>query len=129
MRQDNETTFRTLIDRGFNRGELDVVDEIVAPEFVEHQFSSRPHPPGPAAVKAIIGDIRRMMPDAHLAIEDVAVAGDKVWARIVATGTAAGTPVRIDVIDVARFMDGKMIEHWGVPDRFAMLVQTGALGR
>lgn len=129
MGNDNEKKFRTLIDRGFNQGELEVVDEIVSPDFVEHQFSSRPHPPGPAAVKAIIGDVRRMMPDARLSIEDVAVSGDKVWARIVATGTTSGKPVRIDVIDIARFVDGKMIEHWGVPDRFAALVQTGALGR
>jgi hypothetical protein len=24
--------------------------------------------------------------------------------------------------------DGRVVEHWGVPDRLAVLVQTGALG-
>ncbi|MCT1804101.1 ester cyclase [Kocuria carniphila] len=33
------------------------------------------------------------------------------------------------MIDVARVVDGQIIEHWGVPDRFALLAQTGVLGR
>jgi predicted ester cyclase len=33
------------------------------------------------------------------------------------------------VLDVARIVNGQMVEHWGVPDRFAMLAQTGVLNR
>jgi len=33
------------------------------------------------------------------------------------------------VIDVARVADGRITEHWGVPDRFAVLAQTGVLDR
>jgi predicted SnoaL-like aldol condensation-catalyzing enzyme len=32
-------------------------------------------------------------------------------------------------MDVCRFKDGQIVEHWGVPDRFAVLAQTGALDR
>jgi hypothetical protein len=31
--------------------------------------------------------------------------------------------VAIDVVDICRFADGKLFEHWGVPDRFALLHQ------
>ena len=31
----------------------------------------------------------------------------------------------IDVIDIARFENGNMVEHWGVPDRLACLLQLG----
>ena len=31
----------------------------------------------------------------------------------------------IDVIDIARFEDGKMVEHWGVPDRLGGMMQLG----
>lgn len=31
--------------------------------------------------------------------------------------------------NVARVVDGRIVEHWGVPDRFAILAQTGALDR
>ena len=59
------------------------------------------------------------------AVED----GDTVWARGKVTGADphSGKPVAIDVIDVCRFADGKLVEHWGVPDRFALLHQIGAL--
>jgi predicted ester cyclase len=33
------------------------------------------------------------------------------------------------VIDVARIVDGQIVEHRGVPDRFALLAQTGVLDR
>jgi predicted ester cyclase len=36
-----------------------------------------------------------------------------------------GKPISIDVIDVAPFADGQMIEHWGVPDRMSILQQLG----
>ena len=44
-------------------------------------------------------------------------------------GPPSGRPVDITVLDVTRVVDGRMVEHWGVPDRFAMLAQTGILDR
>jgi predicted ester cyclase len=38
-----------------------------------------------------------------------------------------GKNFSIDVIDIAKFENGKIIEHWGVPDRFAMMMQLGFL--
>ena len=62
-------------------------------------------------------------------MEAVVEVGDTVWARGKVTGAdpRSGKPVAIDVIDVCRFADGKLVEHWGVPDRFALLHQIGAL--
>jgi predicted ester cyclase len=37
--------------------------------------------------------------------------------------------VEITVVDIARVVDGRIIEHWGVPDRFALLAQAGVLDR
>lgn len=55
--------------------------------------------------------------------------GDKVWARMVARGTdlSSGKPIEMSVMDVCRFEGGMMVEHWGVPDRFAMIHQLGLL--
>jgi predicted ester cyclase len=44
-------------------------------------------------------------------------------------GPPTGKPITITVMDVCRFENGKIVEHWGVPDRFAMLVQLGLLPR
>ncbi len=32
-----------------------------------------------------------------------------------------GRKLEIDVIDIGRFSDGKMVEHWGVPDQIGMM--------
>jgi predicted ester cyclase len=88
-------------------------------------------------VKAAIRDVHAMAPDLRFTIEDAAVDGDTIWVRVRGRGTAtgpffgppSGRPLDFTVIDVARVVDGRIVEHWGVPDRFAVLAQTGVLAR
>ena len=35
--------------------------------------------------------------------------------------------MEIDVFDLLRVEDGRIVEHWGVPDRFALMHQLGLL--
>ena len=70
-----------LIDEGFNKGNLAVVDEIVAPDAKEHQFFGPNHPDGPEGTKLVITDLRRLFPDFTLTINDMVAEGDKVWTR------------------------------------------------
>lgn len=130
-----ETVVRRLIDEGFSQGRLEVADELVADESIEHQNFGPDHAPGADGVKAVISSLRRAFSDFELTIEDLVVAGDVVWTRNVATGTndgsfmgrpPTGLPIRIDVFDVLRVVDGKVVEHWGVPDRLGVLMQLGA---
>ena len=134
MSSDPETTARRLIDEGFNRGNLDVCDELAADDLVEHQNFGPDHAPGAAGVKAVISSLRRGFSDFHLEIEDIAVDGDKVWLRMAGSGTndgpfmgnpPTGRRMRTDVFDVLRVRDGKVVEHWGVPDRLGTLFQLG----
>lgn len=128
-----ETLFHRLIDEGFNRGDLAVIDEIVAPEFVEHQRGAHG---GIDGVKGTIDFLRAAHPDLVLKIEDTAVASDTIWARLRCTGTqtgalpglpATGKPFTIDVMDICRAENGKLVEHWGVADQLGLLEQIGAL--
>jgi len=132
------TVMRRILDEGFATGDGAVLDEICAPDFVEHQFGLAGA--GAAAiahVKAAIADVHRAVPDMTFTIEDSVTHGDTVWVRVRARGTAtgpffgppSGRSVDITVIDVARVVDGLIVEHWGVPDRFALLAQTGVLER
>lgn len=127
-----------LLKDGFETGDGSVVDEVCADDFVEHQFGAEARgEEARANVKAMMRDLHGMAPDVHFTVEDSVVDGDTVWARMTVTGTntgplfgrpSSGKPFRITVFDVLRVADGKAVEHWGVPDRFAVLVQTGALG-
>lgn len=130
--------FSSIIERGFNEGDLEVLDDLVSPDFVEHQFETSGQPATPGGTHllgSVVEQLRRGAGDFHLEIEDAVVSGDTVWARLRATGTdtggqlghpPTGKPFEITVIDVARFEDGQMVEHWGVPDRLGVLLQTGA---
>jgi len=132
------TVLRRIFDEGFATGDTAVVDEVVSPDLVEHQFGLA----GTGAdaishVKDAICRVHRAVPDMVFTIEDAVHTGDTVWVRVQGRGTAtgpyfgppSGRPVQITVIDIARVVDGRITEHWGVPDRFALLAQTGALDR
>jgi len=127
-----------MLHEGFATGNADIVDELCSPDLVEHQFGlSGSGREAIDKVKRGIIDVHRAMPDIRFTIGDWAEHGDTVWVRAEAIATQTGpfigpptgAPVRLTVIDVARVVDGKIVEHWGVPDRFAILAQTGQLKR
>ena len=85
-------------------------------------------------MRAVIASLRRAFSDFHLAIDELVIAGDTAWLRMVATGTndgsfmghpPTGRRFRAQVFDVIRVREGRMVEHWGVPDRLGVLVQLG----
>ena len=132
------SVMRRMFDEGFATGETAVVDELCAADLVEHQFGMA----GAGAeaieqVKQAIRDVHKATPDISFTIEDSVERGDTIWVRVRAQGTAtgpffgppSGRPVDITVVDIARVVDGRIVEHWGVPDRFALLAQTGVLRR
>jgi predicted ester cyclase len=133
MTVSHEAIYRRLIEEGFNQGNLAVVDELVAPGAREHQRGSKD---GVEGTKATINYLRSVFPDFKITIDEVVVSGDKVWARQTGGGTNLGsfaghppTGVKafIDVIDVVRIEDGKIVEHWGVPDQLGMMLQLGLI--
>jgi predicted ester cyclase len=132
------TVMRRMFDEGFAAGDPAVVDELCSPDVVEHQFGLA----GTGAeaiqhVKDAIVDVHIAIPDISFLIEDAVVDGDTIWVRVRGRGTATGpffgppSGRRLDftVVDIARVVDGRIVEHWGVPDRFAILAQTGVLER
>ena len=126
---ENAALFRTIIERGFNQGDVSVADEVCAAKLIEHEYLAPTDLPGPDILKTQIRQARVEVTNLHLTIGDMAVDGDKIWARSICTGTdpRSGKAVSMTVIDICRFENGKLAEHWGVPDRFAMLHQAGAL--
>lgn len=131
---DPETVLRRLLQEGFCEGHLEVCDELVAEHVIEHQRFGPDHADGPEGVKAVIRALRAACSDFRLEIEDLVVDGDLAWSRNVGSGTndgsfmghpPTGRRMRVDVFDVVRVRDGKIVEHWGVPDRLGALFQLG----
>jgi steroid delta-isomerase-like uncharacterized protein len=134
--EQNEEIFRRLIVEGFNKGYLNKLDELFASDFKEHQNGVEPSTL--EGLKTMIRELRSVLPDLNVTIEDITADGDKVWARLVGRGThrgnfmgvpPTGKAVTVDIIDVCRFEEGKIVEHWGVPDRLGMMEQLGTMQR
>jgi predicted ester cyclase len=126
--------FRRVVEEAYSQGDLKVLDDVFAPGFVEHQAGIVP--PTVDGVKGSIAFLRAAFPDLRLSLEEIVASGDKTWARITARGShqgpfmgvpPTGKPFAITVLDVCRFENGKVVEHWGVADQLALMAQIGAL--
>lgn len=132
---DHAVTMRRLHDL-LRAGDIDGFGVLLADDFVDHEEL-----PGLAPTKDGAIAFFRMhvaaFPDLRMAPEDVIAGGDKVVARVRATGThrgafmglsPTGRRVEVQFIDIIRFgADGRAREHWGVFDQLAMLQQLGAI--
>ena len=132
---DHSGTMRRLYDR-INAGDIDGFSALMADDFIEHEAL-----PGLAPTKAGVAAFFRMylaaFPDMRMVPEDVIASGNKVVARVRATGThkgafmgmpPSGKRVEVALIDIITFGDdGLAREHWGVMDQLAMLQQLGAI--
>jgi len=121
----------------FNQGTISLVDELLAPDFVEHEQLPPGVPPGREALKVLPAMFRRAFPDFKVAIDDVIGEGDKVVVRSTWSGThngdfmgiaPTGQRVSFEVIDILRLAGGaggKFVEHWGQMDNMALMQQLG----
>lgn len=128
----NEQIFRVLIEEGFSNGDVTVFDQHTSPDFIENQHGMIPQ--NVEGVKNAIRHLHSAFPDFSLSIEDLVSHGDRVWGRMTGRGTQkgqfgpmppTGKKMEITVIDIMRFKDGKLVEHWGVPDRLSAMEQLG----
>lgn len=129
----NVEQLERLLLEGFGEGYISVLDELVAEEVVEHQLG---HRPGRDGLRDTILALREAFPDLSYAVIQTVEDEDKVWGHFRARGTnegpfmgqpPTGGKMEVDVIDIARFKNGKVVEHWGVPDRLGILFQLGLL--
>jgi len=123
--------FRQIVEEGIGRGDESVLEAYVAEDVVEHQ---RGNPQGLEGAKGVARTLNSWMRDFSLTVEAITVTGDMVWTRNRARGInrapvmgfgPSGGPVEVDVIDIGRFSDGKLVEHWGIADQLGLLMQVG----
>lgn len=125
----------TLI-AGINEGNLGVIDELFHDDFVEHEELPPGIPEGKEAPRALFAMLLSAFPDFQYTVEEMLQDGEKVVVRARFSGTHDGgefmgipeTGKRFDiaVIDIMEYSGDRLIGHWGVIDRAAMMEQLGA---
>jgi predicted ester cyclase len=132
----NKAIMQRWVEEGFNQGKLDVVDEVVAPDYVLESTTPTEQLPGPEGSKNGILEIRRIFPDLHVTIEDQVAEGGKVVTRYSATGTQmgefmgiapTGKQVTMNWLAIDRFEGGKLVRGWDIADYLGLFQQLGAV--
>jgi steroid delta-isomerase-like uncharacterized protein len=88
MSEKQETIVRRSIEEVWNKGKLDVVDQLFTNDFVSHDPVNQTR--GLPAFKGVVTKYRSAFPDCRLDIDDIFSAGDKVVVRWQYSGTHKG---------------------------------------
>lgn len=132
-----QTTHKALVHRFFaealSQADWPLLDTLVAPTYIEHELV-----PGLLPVRDSLKQkyelLRQGCPDLRFEVEELLTSGDRVTARVTVRGTntapflgraATGRAFAADKLSVFRIAGGQIVEHWGVFDQLAMLVQLG----
>ena len=134
--EENKAISRRADEELFNRGNLDVADELFAPNFVHHDPVSGEDWHGPESVKQYAAMMSAAFPDLYYIVEDQIAEGDKVATRYRAGGThqgelmgiaPTGNRVEITGISIMRLDGGKIEEIWENLDALGMMQQLGVI--
>jgi steroid delta-isomerase-like uncharacterized protein len=134
--QDGKSMHRRFVEEAFNRGNLDVADEIYAPSFVAHDPTTPEEQRSPGDVKRFVAMYRSAFSDGRSTVEDQVAEGDTVVYRWTYRGThdgelmgiaPTGKEVTIWGITISRIEDGKIVEEWNSWDMLGVMQQVGAV--
>ena len=119
--EENKAISRRADEEPFGRGNLEVADELSAPNFVYHDPASGEDWRSPESVKQYAAMMRAAFPDLYYTVEDQISEGDKVVTRYAAGDTyqgevmgiaPTGERVEITSISIMRINGGKIEEFW-----------------
>ncbi len=132
--EENKALSRRLIEEVWNQGNLAVIDELTAPNYVDHDPTRPIH--GPEGMKQFVSMYLTAYPDTHFTIEDQIAEGDRVVTRWTARGThkgplmgipPTGKQVTVAGISIDRVVNGKLVEDWSSYDALGMMQQLGVV--
>jgi steroid delta-isomerase-like uncharacterized protein len=136
---DNKRVVLRILDEFWGKGNVGVLDELLAADCVNYE-QSNPELRGKEACKQWADGVRRAnmqgFPDVEIVLEDLVAEGDKVAKRWVFRGTNtgeyAGIPptgkqVTMRGITLYKLAGGKVTELYWNYDVFGLLQQLGAI--
>ena len=137
MTTNNSATVRRIFE-AMNSGKVAMInaaiDDCYSREYNYHGMGEKFS--GLDPLKGMYSGYLTAFPDIALTIEAQVEAGDMVVTRMIASGTntgefngkpATGKPMRVQGINMVRFVDGKIVEEWEEGDMLGMMTQVGHL--
>jgi predicted SnoaL-like aldol condensation-catalyzing enzyme len=134
MSKTNREIIEMLCKEVFNGHSFKMLDQYMRDDYIQH---NQDVPQGKAGFKKFFTNTFKSIPDFGYTIKRIVAEGDFVmlWAATTGTHTGGawldhpptGNKININVVDIFRFQDGKIAEHWDVADTFTLFSQVGVV--
>ncbi len=134
--EENKALLRRAVEEVFSaQGNVEVADEISAPDYIGMNPTDPQDVRGPEGAKELANMYRSAFPDVRLIIEEQVAEGDKVVTRWIAYGThqgemmgiaPTGNQVRVEGITISHIQEGKIVQEWELFDTLGLMQQLGA---
>ena len=131
----NQAIVHRYVEEGYNAGNMAVLDELFAVDFVNHD-PAQPSVRDLQGLKQLIMAQRAAFADIRTTVEDLVASGDTVVKRFTVRGThtgdfngipATGRQFTLEGIDILRLAGGKIQEIWIAYDTLGLLRQLGVI--
>ena len=137
MSEQNKALVRRFLDQVFNNARPEVIDELIADDYVDHSASPG-QAPGPGGARQIYEMYRTAFPDLRVEIHELVAEADLVVVRATFAGTSqgplmgappTGKPVQIASMVIVRLRDRRFVERWEQMDLLGLMLQLGVVAQ
>ncbi|MEK6274516.1 MAG: ester cyclase [Actinomycetota bacterium] len=134
--EENKAIVRRVNDEVWSEGHLDVIDELIADDFVATVVGAPEQIRGLQGFREFVVMYRTAFPDLRITVDEQFAEGETVITRWTAIGTnegelmgmpATGKQATTAGININRISGGKLVEGWGLFDQLGLLQQIGAI--
>jgi steroid delta-isomerase-like uncharacterized protein len=134
--EENKAIVRRVNDEVWSEGHLDVIDELIADEFIATVVGAPEQIRGQQGFREFVVMYRTAFPDLRITVDEQFAEGETVITRWTATGTnegelmgmpATGKQATVAGININRISGGKLVAGWGLFDQLGLLQQIGAV--
>jgi steroid delta-isomerase-like uncharacterized protein len=134
MSAENKAVVRRCFKEIWSKGNIDLIDQLVAPNYAHHDSAGPMPGAGRDGFKQHVTAYRTAFPDLTFTVDDILAEDNKVTARWTARGTHIGTllgmaptgkQVTTEGISVLRIANGKLAESWVTWDTWGLMKQIG----
>jgi steroid delta-isomerase-like uncharacterized protein len=137
MSEENKALVRRYFEEIWDKGNLDLIDELFTTNFVRHgPTATEGEVSGLEGFKALVSMYRSALPDLRVPVEELIAEGDRVVTRWRARGThqgelmgnaPTGNQASVSGILIDRISRGKIEEEWVDYDTLHLMQQIGGV--
>ncbi len=138
LEERNKELVHRMNEEIWNKGNLEVMDELFSTDFVQHFLPVGSETKGLVKFRESVRNHRQAFPDWAEEIKQIVAEGDLVSTHFTSTGTNTGSflgnpptgkQIHINEMSFYRIVDGKIVEQWLIPDLLSLNQQLGLISQ